>query len=74
MTAKVKDDLMGTAAQIVYEYPGWGCEHVSDMYDCSMHSNQYSYDDLEDACYVIQKFKNEGVTYNDSINKGIATL
>ena len=62
MTVEDKKDLVGTAAQIVYEYKDWGCEHVSDMYDC-IESPNYSFDDLEDMCYKVDKLKLGGMGY-----------
>ena len=59
--------MVGTAAQIVYEYPGWGCEHVSDMYDCIPMPAGYSADDLYDMCYEIQKHKDDGLGYTEAI-------
>jgi len=55
---------VGTAIQIVFEYPNWGCEHVADMYDCF----DQTIDDpapcdlntLADLCEDVQKLKNEG--------------
>jgi hypothetical protein len=75
MKAEVKDEVAGTAAQVVFDYPGWGSEHVSDMYDaCKEGSTSmgeklpYSYYDLEDACHLAQKAKNQGLDYFGAID------
>lgn len=59
----------GVAAQIVFEYPGWGDEHVSDMYntyrDCG-EKPPCSGDELMDLTVAAERLKKSGLTYSET--------
>lgn len=54
------EELAGLALQIVFEYPDWTDEHVSDMYKCGPGGKSYTMDDLYDATQHAQTLKNLG--------------
>ena len=58
----------GVATQLVFEYPGWGAEHVSDMYstyeECGDEPPCEFYT-FEDACAYAQKYKDQGLNYSE---------
>ena len=61
-------DTVELAAQIVFEYPGWGDEHVGAMLDTyEDESAPCTYDELMNACGWISEAKKLGHNYNDSI-------
>jgi len=60
------EDIAGAAAQLVFEYEGWGCEHVSDMFrtyeECG-ETAPCDFDSFGEACALMQKYKDEGLDY-----------
>ena len=68
MTKKVKAELVGTALQIVYEYPNWGAEHIEDMYQAVKQGGRpkFSIDDLEDMTVKAARVKKTGKKWKDA--------
>jgi len=64
MSPKVKKDLVGTALQIVFEYPNWGQEHVSDMFD-AIDRPKFEFEDLEDITIAADKLKKKGFGWGE---------
>jgi len=65
MSPKVKKDLVGTALQIVFEYPSWGDEHIGDMYD-TIDRPKFEYEDLEDITIAADKLKKKGFGWGEA--------
>jgi hypothetical protein len=65
LNKKVKADLVGTALQIVFEYPNWGQEHVSDMFD-SIDRPKFEFEDLEDITIAADKLKKKGYDWEEA--------
>jgi hypothetical protein len=66
LTHEQKDDLVGTAVQLAYEYPDFGCAHVHDMYEavCSVDGEPvYSEDDLNDWAMKARRLKQDDKSY-----------
>lgn len=58
------------AAQIVFEYEGWGSEHVEEM--CSCGDFECDYDEVYAAAMAIDRLKADGKGYDECI-EAIAT-
>ena len=70
---KYPEEVAGTAAQIVFEYPNWSDEHISDMFDAVVASEGrpkgWDEDTLQDATYEAHQLKEEGLSYDEVVNK-----
>lgn len=58
----------GVATQIVFDYPNWGEEHVSDMLDTYKHTGgpaPCDYDELMSLACKADDLKKEGKTYEE---------
>jgi hypothetical protein len=67
---KNKKEAVELAAQIVWEYPEWTGEHVSDMmatYDKG--TEPCSLSELYDLCTSLQSFKNRGIRSDVAIKE-----
>ena len=62
---KDKEDLVGTAVQIAFEYPDWNCFHVHDMYECGS-VRSYSEDDLADMTRRAAQWKSDGKNFSET--------
>jgi hypothetical protein len=65
LNKKVKADLVGTALQIVFEYPDFGAEHIGDMYD-TIDRPKFEYEDLEDITLSAEKLKKKGYDWEEA--------
>ena len=65
LSKKAKAELVGTAVQIVFEYPNWGQEHVSDMFNLGERL-PFTYDDLEDLTFAADKLKKQGSSWEET--------
>lgn len=73
MSKKLKDRYE-LAAQIVFEYENFGQEHISEMYQTYEESGDKppcTFHELEDACYVIKRLKNEGLNFQDAVTRAV---
>jgi len=65
-------DTAGLAAQIVFEYPEWGDEHIDDFMrtysDCG-DTAPCDGDELYDASHIANKLKNDGLDYKEVIDR-----
>ena len=67
---KNKKIVIGLACQIVYEYPDWSDQHVSDMlktYSDNGEKLPCDYDTLIDMCYLADKIKKQGKSYKQAV-------
>jgi hypothetical protein len=70
--ANMKETMVLTALQIAYEYPDWGPEHVSDMYDTFKVSGRkvtFDVDDLHDMTIKANNLKEQGMEWKDAENE-----
>jgi hypothetical protein len=69
---KIKDTAQ-LAAQIVFEYPEWNDEHISEFMKLFDHDDPApcTGDELYDACYDMQAIKNTGLSYDDAVVQSI---
>jgi len=68
----ILDDIVGTAVQLAYEYEGWGCEHVYDMYEAVKTMRKkvgYTVEDLHDVAHLAQKKKDSGMKYSEAVTE-----
>lgn len=59
------------AAQVVFEYPEWGDEHIQEMlatYRACGDKPPCTADQLEDACKLLQKQKDAGLNFQEAID------
>ena len=64
-----RKDAVGVALQVAYEYPEWGCEHVSEMLDTYESSGDVppcDYDELMNLTMEAAKHKKQGRTFNEA--------
>jgi len=59
---------LSLALQIVFEYPDWGDEHVSEML-VLMDSRPCDFVELRSLCSSVQAVKNEGLNYEQALKK-----
>lgn len=66
MKNKTKAVLL--SLQIVYEYPEWGWEHISDMLSLyeSPEKPPCDGDELWDLCIIASRHKKAGLSYDDA--------
>lgn len=60
---KQKKDCVGTAIQIVFDYPDWTTEHVEEMY--RLQPVKYSVDDLYEMTQKANTLKKAGKTIDE---------
>lgn len=66
------DDAIGLAAQIVYEYPDWNCEHCHDMiqsYDDTGEHPPCDVDDLYSLCHRIAELQRKGHDFHEATER-----
>ena len=73
MTKQTKEDLVGTAVQLAFEYPEFNHEHISDMYNCCMRP-KFTYDDLGDYANLARHIRNKGLSYSETITELMARV
>ena len=64
-----KETMVLTGMQIAYEYPDWGFEHVTDMYDTFAATGRkvkFDVDDLHEATIKAQNLKEQGKEWRDA--------
>ncbi len=69
MAKKKNEILIGTALQIVFEYPDWTDEHVSEMYATFKETGDrvnFSSTDLMDMATKADKLKAEGMSWDEA--------
>ena len=69
---KVLDNIVNTAVQLVYEHPGWGEEHVQDMYDAAQVGSPtsklgYTAEDLYEVAGVAEEAKENRLSHKDVV-------
>jgi len=55
------------AVQLVFEYEGWGSEHVEEFFNCG--DMPCAADEFEDACHAAERFKSQGLGYDAVVAK-----
>jgi len=56
------------ALQIVFEYPDWGEEHVSDMLSL-FETEPCTFEELRLLCSLVQRLKDQGMDYTEIIKE-----
>ena len=68
------EELAGTAVQLAYEYPGFGAEHVDDMFRIMENTEEITVGDLADAAEYAATLEQKGVEYEEAIKETIKFL
>ena len=61
MKVKKLKEIVGTARQLVEEYPDWTCEHVYEFWNIMDQSMLDSCDEFHSVCNMYFKYKNDGL-------------
>lgn len=66
MNNKVKNILIGTACQLVFEYDKWNDEHVTDMYKTFDSDPGFTVAYLYEMCQKAQEIKDTGKNFEET--------